>query len=258
MCFSSIARIAGVCSVLVLLTAPASAALYEPNPANFGTLQTDPSNCDDCFSGPIAFGSGQTIAFFGNTYSSLYIGSNGYVTFGAGRTSFFPIPLNQQSLAPMIAAAFTDLDSRADASSEVYVNAGTPGQLVATWANMGHFSRNYGTRSTFQIIVRSSQFVIPPGQGQIGFCYGAVTDGSGASAGFGDGLSAVNTGEVAFHFGSLSELNNNDCRWYTLRIGGVPITPSQATSIPTLSPLGTALLALLLAGAMAAVRRRQH
>jgi hypothetical protein len=180
------------------------------------------------------------------------------LTFGSGQTEYSPVPLDQQNLAPMIAAAFTDLDSRNDASSEVYVNNGTPGQIVATWVSMGHFSQNYGVRSTFQIVVRSSQFAVPSGEGQIGFCYGTVTDGATATAGFGDGLAAVNTGEVAFHNGALSALNNSNCRWYNLGSGGVPITPTgEVRDIPTLSSMGTILLALLLAGAMAVTRRRQ-
>ncbi len=258
MSLTTLTRIAGIGSALVALAAPAAAALYDANPANFGTLQGSPSNCDDCYIGPVAFGGGQTITFFGTTYSDLYIGSNGYVTFGSGQTEYSPVPLDQQNLAPMIAAAFTDLDSRNDASSEVYVNNGTPGQIVATWVSMGHFSQNYGVRSTFQIVVRSSQFAVPSGEGQIGFCYGTVTDGATATAGFGDGLAAVNTGEVAFHNGALSALNNSNCRWYNLGSGGVPITPTgEVRDIPTLSSMGTILLALLLAGAMAVTRRRQ-
>lgn len=67
----------------------ASAALYEANPANFGAVQVNSSNCDDCFDGPIAFsGAGQSINFFGTTYTNLFVGSNGYVTFGTG-SGFF-------------------------------------------------------------------------------------------------------------------------------------------------------------------------
>lgn len=73
----------------------ASAALYEANPANFGAVQVNSSNCDDCFDDYIcAFsGAGQSINFFGTTYTNLFVGSNGYVTFGTGRGVFSSQPL---------------------------------------------------------------------------------------------------------------------------------------------------------------------
>ena len=111
-------------SVALASATPAVAALYT---TSYGTLQPTSSNCDDCFDGPVAFpGTGQSINFFGSTYSGLYVGSNGYVTFGAGHSEYVSSPLNVQVVGPMIAGEFTDLDSRTDAASNVYVNNSTP------------------------------------------------------------------------------------------------------------------------------------
>ena len=97
-----------------------------------------PSNCDDCFTGPINFtGAGQSINFFGTTYSGLFVGSNGYVTFGAGASNFSTQLLDTETIQPMIAGSFTDLYSQDDAASNVYINDTTPGQLIATWEEMG-------------------------------------------------------------------------------------------------------------------------
>ncbi len=80
---------------------PAAAALFT---TTLGTLQPNSSNCDDCFDGPVAFpGAGQDINFFGATYPGLFVGSNGYITFGAGATSFSSSPLNTQIVGKMIA-----------------------------------------------------------------------------------------------------------------------------------------------------------
>ena len=192
------------------------AALYTNT---FGTSLTSgsgggPSDCDDCFTGPIAFtGLGQRINYFGNLYSGLFVGSNGYATFGAGAKDNKPQPLNTETIQPMIAGFYTDLDSRGDAASNVYVNDTTPGQLIATWQAMGHFSNNYSVRSTFQLVIRSDQFLVAPGQGQIGFFYGDITDTNPASAGFGDGLLAINPGELSFlSVSNGTQLSNNNPR----------------------------------------------
>jgi IPTL-CTERM motif/Nidogen-like len=242
-----------VCSPAVL------AALFEPNPGNWGALQGTSSNCDDCFDGPIAFnGVGQTLNFFGTVYGNLYVGSNGYVTFGAGASSFSPSPLNVQTVGPMIAGLFTDLDSRNDAASNVYVNTSTPGQILVTWEGLGHFSEDYTVRSTFQLVIRSDQFAVPGGEGQIGFFYSTITDGANASAGFGDGLAASNPGEQAFYNGAATGLNNSQARWFNFS-GGVPTNINHThVAIPTLSEWGMiTLFGLLALGTLLTLRRRQ-
>jgi hypothetical protein len=232
----------------LLLPAVAQAQLYISNPANFGAGLASVSDCDDCFFNvPIAFpGAGQSLNFFGTTNADLFVGSNGYVTFGAGATSFSSQPLNTQTVGRMIAGMFTDLDSRSDVASQVFVNTATTGQIVVTWVDMGHFPQNYAVRSTFQLVIRSDQFAVPPGEGRIGFFYGSVTDPATSSAGFGDGLAAINPGEVSFFSGAGTGLSGNAPRWFDIS-GGVPVISTPPAIIPTGSPTGLALLALMLA-----------
>jgi hypothetical protein len=117
----------------------AQAGLYT---TDYGTRLPGPSECDDCFAGPISFsGSGQSIHFFGIVYNAVYVGSDGYVTFGSGQSSYSGQPLDTQGVAPMVAAFYTDLESRNDAASNVYVNTSTAGEIVATWESMGHYGR---------------------------------------------------------------------------------------------------------------------
>lgn len=240
-------KIASVSVFLLFGPQIASAALFEANPANFGAVQITTSNCDDCFDGPIAFpGAGQSINFFGTVNTNLFVGSNGYVTFGAGASNYSSVPLDTQSIAPMIAGIFADLDTRGDAASQVLVNTATPGQIIVTWVDVGLFSTDYANRKTFQLVIRSDQFAIPAGQGQIGFFYATQTDGTNATAGFGDGLAAVNPGEVGFHSGPITGLSDTQ-RWYTLA-GGIPAAPPGAVaSIPTLSEWALIVMALMLA-----------
>jgi hypothetical protein len=230
-------------TVFVASVGPANAALYT---ASYGAVLPSSSNCDDCFDGPQAFpGSGQSINFFGSIYSDLYVGSNGYVTFGTGQIGFTPSPLNVQTLAPMIAGEFTDLDSQNDAGSNVYVNNSTPGQLIVTWEAMGPCCGTpFTSLSTFQLVIRSDQFVIPPGEGQIGFFFGPITETQPASAGFGDGLLASNPGEQSIYSGDPSVYSNHAPIWFTLGAGGVPAdtTPDAFTFT---DQTGVALSALL-------------
>jgi len=248
--------VAFAASALTVVAAPAFASLYTQS---LGSVLSEPSNCDDCFAGEVAFGGNQTMNFFGATYSGLYVGSNGYVTFGSGATNFSPASLSTQTIRKMIAGLFTDLDSRNDAASNVYVNNDTAGQLIVTWQGMGHYTMNYGVRSTFQLVVRSDQFAIPTGEGQIGFYYDSITDTNSASAGFGDGVAAVNPGEVAFaslvaanslsnHAPLFFDLNNGAPVVFTGAAGG--LTPS---AVP--EPESIALLGL---GAIALVARRRR
>lgn len=242
-------KISSLAIGLILATSvtAAQATLYT---STYGSLLPSESNCDDCYSGVHAFGAGQDINFFGNTYTGLYTGSNGYVTFGSGASSYTSQPLNTQTIQPMIAGLFTDLDSRNNAASNVYLNNSTAGQLIITWQDMGHYSQNYNILSTFQLVVRSDQFAVPGGEGQIGFFYNSITDTTTSSAGFGDGLAAVNAGEVAFYSGAGTGLSNSNPRWYNLNAG----VPSQS-NVP--EPATLALMGLGLLGVFASGRRKQ-
>jgi hypothetical protein len=87
--------VAGLC---VLSSAPASSAYFT---SSLGSALSATSDCDDCFD-EVALGPGQTIDYFGQTYDHLFVGSNGYVTFGSGSTEFGADLMEPRSAPPSV------------------------------------------------------------------------------------------------------------------------------------------------------------
>jgi len=221
---------------------------------NFGTAIVDLSDCDDCATtNSILFGGGQSIKFFGATYSGLYISSNGYLTFDAPHTPFATERIDMQTVGPMIAGLFTDLDTSNDASSNVYVNTSTVGEIIVTYQMVSHAFQG-DLHSTFQLLIRSDQKFLPPDQGQLGFFYGEINGTNNVAAGFGDGLLTVNPREVSFASNSPgTTLSNSAPRYYTLEGGGNVEPPASSVPEPASLMLTGAAIAVL-----AARRRRQR
>jgi hypothetical protein len=244
--------IAAVCTFFVN---SAVAALYT---TNFGSVVPDVSDCDDCASGLIAFGGGQTINYFGNVYSGLYISSNGYVTFDGPHTNFSTDPVDMRTDIAAVVGFITDLSTQDDPLSNIFVNTDVNGQIIVTFDQVYH-SGDTDSRSTFQLVIRSDQFNIPAGEGQIGFFYGDINDDNLVSAGIGDGKAEINPGEVSFATQVPgSSLSNNDPRFYTLNnVGGGGGGEQPPGTVP--EPAGIVLVGGALAAAWAARRRqRQH
>ena len=65
------------------------------------------SNCDDCYQ---VLGLSFQFPFYGNEFNQIYVGSNGYITFGGGSTAYtnYPIPY-ANSPANLVAGFWDDL-----------------------------------------------------------------------------------------------------------------------------------------------------
>lgn len=216
------------------------------------------SRNDDSFFGPVSLGF--SFNFFGNTYTQLYINNNGNVTFGGGESSFSSAPLNNYAGGmPMIAPFFADVDTRNGASGLVYLNNSVANQLIITWDAVGYFDNQANLLNSFQLVIRGPGYSVPSGEGQIGFYYKTMDwdrDQFSAvgTAGFGDGLAAVNAGEVSISGSQTAGFNNtleNNHYWFTLSEGGVP-----AASVPEPGTWGAIGVAGV-AGLVTWLRRRK-
>ncbi|MHC4527829.1 MAG: S8 family serine peptidase, partial [Planctomycetota bacterium] len=90
-----------------------SASYYEACRARAGEFPTDPNGGTgvtfwDDDSIEVALENEKQILFYGQWYDRFYIGSNGYITFGAGDTQYSPTLKNHFSM-PRISGLFTDL-----------------------------------------------------------------------------------------------------------------------------------------------------
>ncbi len=113
-------------------------ASFEPD---YGTFWT---TCDDCFTQrSLPF----TFPFYGVNQSTAFVGSNGYITFGGGDSTFVESVPAFSSLA-RIAAFFDDLYG-APSGGAVYINAQLPDRFIVTHDRVGHFS--FGGSNTLQI-----------------------------------------------------------------------------------------------------------
>ena len=115
-----------------------------------GGLPTDPAGgtaitLGDDSSVSILVGSGQSVSLYGTAYTSFFVGSNGYITFGSGDSTY------SESLAahfdrPRISGWFDDLNP--GAGGQVSYKQ-LPDRMAVTWLNVPEYSTT--NSNTFQI-----------------------------------------------------------------------------------------------------------
>lgn len=121
---------------------------------------------------------GFTFAFFGKSYNSLYLNSDGNLTFGAPEYASTERSLGRMHAGPpRISPLFDDLDPSA-ANASVRVNS-TPAQLIISWVNVPEWQPSGSTNpQTFQVRLFPD--------GRIEFAWGTVSPTS-AVVGIGPG-----------------------------------------------------------------------
>ena len=151
-----------------------TANAFPTNPAGGTTVSlTDDSNALVTLTG------GAQFSFYGVSRPAFYIGSNGYITFGAGDTQYAPSLSSHFSL-PRIAALFDDLFPETQGSISWKQLAD---RVAVTWQNVPQYgtsdSNNFQIEMFFDGRIRITCLAIASTDGLIG-----LSQGSGAPANF--------------------------------------------------------------------------
>lgn len=102
------------------------------------------------------FGAGG-IDYFGTNYTSMYINTNGLITFGGPNTSYTPTALGGLT-QPSIAPFWTDINitsGTAAGTNNIYydLDPGT-GRVTITWLGVAAYSGGGANRNTFQVVLQ--------------------------------------------------------------------------------------------------------
>ena|SRR6478735_93462 len=149
-----------------------------------------PRNDDGSF-GPIDLPF--TFDLYGEQYNQVYINTNGNLTFTDAYGGFvaagFPIS------TPMVAAFWTDVDTRNLESGAVYYQLSAT-HLIVTWDGVGYYNSHADKLNTFQIVISSLGDPLLGGHNNVKFGYKqmqwTVPDGT---ADFGPATVGVNKGD---------------------------------------------------------------
>jgi len=125
----------------------APSAAFSVDPAGGDTVDLIDDNSVE-----VAFEDGFVFPFFGQEYPSVWVGSNGYLTFGASDTTSFPDLENHYAL-PRVAALFTDLDPSDGGRVSVKQTADA---FAVTYRNIKAYGGQGGGTNTFQVVLSAS------------------------------------------------------------------------------------------------------
>lgn len=227
--------------------ASAQASLVSPLGANQVTLSDTDDGAEEV-SLTTAFPSG--IRLGATVYTTLYIGTNGYVTFGHPNNSYNPLGIPGYASGPIVAAQFDDLDP--SKAGDIYyaqnASAGSGAYVLVTFQNVAPYSTaidGSGTNS-FQIVLRriggpaSQNFQIELRYAKLDWA-GSGSTGAPPTAGwsFGDRVTYAeldHSGLASFRTATLSGSNVGQPGVYRWDVtGGVVQTPPtvNATSSAT-------------------------
>ena len=161
----------------ILFTPNGGADFYEACRRSVGAFHSDPTGSTalvlgDDSSVAVALTGGKRVSLYGTEYDTIFVGSNGYVTLGAGDTDAFPSFTDHFSF-PRIAPLYTDLDPGAGGEVSVRQDAD---RMVVTWIDVprfGSFTQDLQVEMYFDGAIRITRLSEHADSGLVGLSRGA-------------------------------------------------------------------------------------
>lgn len=162
------------------------------------------------------------INFFGKTYNSFYVNTNGNISFGNPHSPYTPEAFSvtpSVATPPMIAPWWADVDTRGGATNlannnnNIWIHSPNANTAVITWDQVGYFGEQTNKLNDFQLILRNRADT-GSGNFDVDFRYKRLNWTTGDASGGINGLGGVAaqagyTAGDALHFsmlpGSLTE-----------------------------------------------------
>ncbi len=107
--------------------------------------------------------SGFQFKFYNTTYNTIYVSSNGLITFGSGNFNYTNTDLTTAPSQAAIAPLWSDLVVRGDANSGVYwevVGSGNSQQFIVQWDDVTFYRGNPSGLITFEAILNENGTII--------------------------------------------------------------------------------------------------
>jgi hypothetical protein len=154
----------------------------------------------------------QGLNFFGHSFTSLYVNTNGSVTLTGPLSTSSPMAITAATI-PMIAPFWSDVDTRGSTSSSsnrVYYDAdAVNGVLTVTWDDVGYYDRHADKLNDFQLQLIS----LGNGNFDIVFRYQQIHwttgDASGGAGGLGGDVAVAGYSvDDGVHFFQLPQSGN--------------------------------------------------
>jgi Ca2+-binding RTX toxin-like protein len=231
----------------------------------FGTQYTSGDDRNQAANVTFDWGSGNTsLNMFGTEYSTLYMGTNGYVTFGTGYSGYVPSGIAGFTRSPMIAGQFDDLyvgsgarnvtsgsgGGNSTGSSNMFYY-GDANKMVFTWDNVGLYSNgvsnsqhsggaDYG--SAFQIILwkgtSAGDFGIEIRYEDVSLQYATAT--AGWTAGDTINYQLINPGSSNLHTAAFGSNVGQNGLWAWEVSGGTVSAPYYVPDVDITTPVQVA------------------